>query len=246
MKPITPHEITNYVEENIQYFHQRRLESLQNLKLMDVIKRKNPYLFKAKAINTAQDFVKHILDARLSSQEETIFGGFLEGLAVFICAHVYGGQKSSAEGIDLEFERENIRYIVSIKSGPNWGNSSQISKLKDNFRKAKRILRTNNSTVNVVAINGCCYGKNKEPDKGDYLKYCGQKFWEFISGNPNLYTEIIEPLGHQARIRNEQFKEEYETVLNKFSYEFMTDFCNEEGKILWEKLIKFNSSNTQS
>ncbi|MCG9126503.1 cytosolic protein [Candidatus Poribacteria bacterium] len=246
MKPITLLEITKYVEENIQYFHQRRLESLQNLKLMDVIKRKNPYLFKAKAINTAQDFVKHILDARLSSQEETIFGGFLEGLAVFICSHVYSGQKSSAEGIDLEFERENIRYIVSIKSGPNWGNSSQISKLKDNFSKAKRILRTNKSSVNVVAINGCCYGKNQEPDKGDNLKYCGQMFWEFISGNPNLYTEIIEPLGHQARTRNEQFKEEYETVLNRFSYEFMTDFCNKDGKILWEELIKFNSSNTQS
>ena len=50
MKPITQQEITDYVEANIQKFHQRRLENLQKLKLMAVIKRKNPYLFKAKNI----------------------------------------------------------------------------------------------------------------------------------------------------------------------------------------------------
>ncbi|MCE2416125.1 cytosolic protein, partial [Candidatus Poribacteria bacterium] len=90
MKPITQQEITDYVETNIQDFHQRRLDNLQKLKMLDVVKQKNPYLFKAKNINTAQDFVKTILDARLSSQEETIFGGFLEGLAIFICSKVYG------------------------------------------------------------------------------------------------------------------------------------------------------------
>ena len=98
MKPITQREITNYVEANIQSFHQRRLENLLKLKLMNVIKRKNPYLFKAKNINSASELVKTILDAFLSSQEEGIFGGFLEELAIFICAHVYGGRKSSAEG----------------------------------------------------------------------------------------------------------------------------------------------------
>ena len=115
MKPITQQEITDYVAANIQNFHQRRLDNLQKLRLMDVIKRKNPYLFKAKNINTAQDFVKTILDAFLSSQEEGIFGGFLEELAIFICSEVYGGQKSSAEGIDLEFEKDSIRYIVDLR-----------------------------------------------------------------------------------------------------------------------------------
>ena len=95
MKPITQQEITNYVAANIQVFHQKRLDSLQKLKLMNVVRQKNPYLFKAKNINTAQDFVKGILDARLSSQEETIFGGFLEEFAIFICTQVYGGRKSS-------------------------------------------------------------------------------------------------------------------------------------------------------
>ena len=246
MKPITQQEITDYVETNIQSFHQRRLNNLQGLKMLNVVKQKNPYLFKAKNIVTAQDFVKTILDARLSSQEETIFGGFLEGLAIFICSQVYGGQKSSAEGIDLEFERDNIRYIVSIKSGPNWGNSSQVKKLRDNFRQAKRILGTNRSSTNVVAVNGCCYGKDGTPDKGDYLKLCGQKFWEFISGDNNLYTDIIEPLGHQAKERNEEFMQEYAKVINKFTAEFIGKFCDADGNMLWEEIVKFNSADTSS
>ena len=166
---------------------------------------------------------------------------FLEGLAIFICGKVYNGRKSAAEGIDLEFEKEGINYIVSIKSGPNWGNSSQIQKMKDNFNKAKRILKANMTKKNVVAVNGCCYGRNNKPDKGEYLKYCGQEFWEFISGNYQLYTKIIEPLGHNAKKRNEKFINSYSQIINKFTSEFVLDFCD-DGKINWEKLVEFNSS----
>ena len=246
MKSITQQEITDYVAANIQVFHQKRLDSLQQLKLLNIVRRKNPYLFKAKDINTAQDFVTFILDAHLSSQEETIFGGFLEELAIFICSQVYGGQKSAAEGIDLEFEKDSIRYIVSIKSGPNWGNSSQVTKLRDNFKKAKRILGTNRSLTNVVAINGCCYGKDRKPDKGDYLKLCGQKFWEFISGDDNLYTDIIKPLGYRAKEKNERFMQEYAKVVNKFTAEFIGKYCDAEGNMLWEEIVKFNSADTTS
>ncbi|OIN95802.1 MAG: cytosolic protein [Deltaproteobacteria bacterium CG1_02_45_11] len=242
MQAITQEKIVIYVEENIPNFHRNRLEKLEKLKLNEVLKRKNPYLFKVKHITTAGDFIKTILEAYLSSQEESLFGGFLEGLAVYICTYVYGGNKSSAEGIDLEFEKDNAKYIVSIKSGPNWGNSSQINKMKDNFRKAKRVLKTNILTSqNVIAVNGCCYGKDNSPDKGEYLKLCGQRFWSFISGNEDLYTDIIEPLGHKAKNKNEQFHEAYAKVVNKFTLEFIENFCDPSGAIHWEKVLKYNS-----
>ncbi len=198
-------------------------------------------MFRAKNQNTSQDLVKTILDAHLSSQEEGIFGGFLEELAVFICGEVYGGRKSSSEGIDLEFKKNEMNYIVSIKSGPNWGNSRQIARMKDDFRRAKRVLGTNVSNQKVIAVNGCCYGKDDKPDKGDYLKLCGQRFWEFVSGDDNLYVDIIEPLGYKAKQKNETFFKEYAKVINKFTYEFATDYCGQDGAILWEKLVKFNS-----
>ena len=242
MQAITQDKIMAYVEENIPNFHLNRIEKLKKLKLKEVLKRKNPYLFKVKNIATAGDFIKTILEAYLSSQEESLFGSFLEGLAVYICNYVYGGNKSSAEGIDLEFEKNNVKYIVSVKSGPNWGNSGQINRMKDNFRKAKRILRTNiSSSKNVMAVNGCCYGKDNSPDKEEYQKLCGQRFWEFISGNDNLYIDIIEPLGHKAKEKNEQFYEEYVKVVNKFSLEFIETFCDSTGAINWERVLQYNS-----
>jgi hypothetical protein len=240
MNPVGIDEVVRYVEENIGGFHAKRLQNLEQLKLDKILKRKNPYLFKAKNILTAQDLVKVLLDAHLSSQEETIFGEFLEGLARFICGKVYSGKKSSAEGIDLEFSNDSIHYLVSIKSGPNWGNSRQIKKMKDDFLKTIRILKTNNPRIHVIAVNGCCYGKDNKPEKGNYQKLCGQRFWEFISGDEKLYTGIIEPLGHKAKQRNDIFHESYAQIINKFTHEFMNDFCV-DGKINWDKLVRFNS-----
>ena len=242
MGKITEDQIRNYIEQNLPSFHQRRLESLAELKLKEVLKRKNPYLFRAKNITTAGDLVKGILDAYLSSQEETIFGGFLEGLAIFICGKVYGGRKSAAEGIDLEFGKDEALYIVTIKSGPNWGNSSQINRMLDNFKKAKRILSTNTTGQKVVAVNGCCYGREAKHDKGDYLKLCGQCFWSFISGMENLYTDIIKPLGHTAKERNDEFEDEYGRCINLFTKQFIDEFCLPDGTIPWEKIVKLTSS----
>jgi hypothetical protein len=234
-------DLKNYVEQNIGSFHKSRLDSLRNLKLESILKRKNPYLYKAKNILISGDLVKILLDAHLSSQEEGIFGNFLEGLAIFINNKVYGGQKSSAEGIDLEFEKDKKRYIVTIKSGPNWGNSRQIAGMKTDFIKAKKILRTSQSKLEIIAVNGCCYGKENNPDKGDYYKYCGQQFWEFISGSSDLYTDLIEPLGHKAQIKNQEFEKEHAKILNKFTDEFCGKFCP-DGEIDWKTLVKFNSS----
>lgn len=241
MRQINLNDVVNFVEKNIGEFHERRADSLQSLKLTQVLKRKNPYLFKAKNINDAHDLVKLILDAHLSSQEETVFGEFLEKLAIFVCGKVFGGRKSSAEGIDLEFIREGVIYIVAVKSGPNWGNSSQIKRMVDNFKQAKRILRTSNNKANIQAVNGCCYGQENRPDKVDYLKLCGQEFWEFISGNENLFVDIVEPLGYRAKERNEEFFAEYSRILNLFTQEFMDGFCV-SGRIDWDKFVRFNSA----
>lgn len=234
-------DVTLYVEEHIGTFHKKRIERLNSLKLKTVLKKKNPYLFKAKHLLTANEIVQGIADAYISSGEETIFGDWLEGLAIFINKKVFGGWKSGIANIDLEFDKDNIRYIVNIKSGPNWGNSSQISKMKADFKTAQRTLRTSDSNIIVVSINGCCYGIDNHPDKGDYYKYCGQKFWEFISGNKDLYTEIIEPLGHKSKERNDEFIESYSNMINKFTRDFIKDFCKPNGEIDWIKLVEFNS-----
>lgn len=242
MKQLNLSDVRQYVEKNIGTFHQKRISGLNGLKLSKVLGKKNPYLFKAKYILTAQDIIKSLTDAFISSQEETIFGDWLEGLAIFINEKVYSGRKSGITGIDLEFDKANIRYIITIKSGPNWGNSSQIGKMIADFKTAKKTLRTSSSLLNIRAVNGCCYGRDNKPDKGDYFKYCGQRFWEFVSGDTELFTKIIEPLGHHAKERNDDFIISYSQMINKFTKEFADTFCMKNGSIDWDKLVRFNSA----
>ena len=242
MQNLNISEATDYVEENIGKFHQQRIRGIEKLQLIKVLKSKNPYLFKAKNVLTADEIIKGLVDAHISSNEETIFGDWLEEFAIFINEKVYGGQKSGISGIDLEFNNDNTRYIVAIKSGPNWGNSSQIKKMKTDFKTAKKTLRTSNSRLHVIAVNGCCYGKNNAPDKGDYFKYCGQQFWEFISGDSELYTKIIMSLGYKAKEKNDAFSESYAKMVNTFTYEFTSDFCKPNGEIDWDTLVRLNSA----
>jgi hypothetical protein len=245
MNTIDQKNVIQYVSENIGLFHKQRIDCLAELKLHKVLKRKNPYLYRVKSLDSAYDVVKGITDAHIASNEETIFGDWLEGLAIFVNGKSYNGRKSGIDGIDLEFDNDSSRFIVNIKSGPNWGNKSQITKMKRDFITAKKTLRTSNSKMNIVAVNGCCYGKDKKPDKGEYFKYCGQTFWEFISGDSDLYCTIIEPLGNEAKIRNEEFQILYNQQINHFVAEFVNNFCNPKGAIDWEKLVKYNSGKDQ-
>ena len=242
MKKLNLNDVRRYVEENIDDFHSRRIARLDQLKLHEVLQRKNPYLFKAKYFLEADVIIESLLHAHISSSEETLFGEWLEGLAVFINTKVYDGRKSGIDGIDLEIDKDGIRYIVSIKSGPNWGNSQAIARMLDIFTKAKRTLKTSNSKLHIEAVNGCCYGNDDTPyKKQDYYKYCGQRFWTFISGEETLYTDIIEPLGHTAMERNREYQESYAKIKNRFVADFTRDFCFEDGSIHWEKLVQFNS-----
>ena len=235
-------QITQYVMENIPAFHESRINKLKSLRLDTLLKKKNPYLFKAKYLLTAEEIVRSLSDAFLSSAEETIFGDWLEGLAIFVCSKVYNGRKSTTTGVDMEFDKGGIRYIVSVKSGPNWGNSSQVKKMREDFNSAKKVLRTSRSQLQIIAVNGCCYGKESNPDKGDYFKYCGQQFWEFISDEPTLYSDILEPIATDAKKKNEDFKIEYTKMINKLTGEFIKKYCDSNGSINWNKIMILNSS----
>lgn len=250
MKKINYKKINTFVALNvIKPFYDTRFDRLKSAKLSNISKRKNPYLFKAKNIETAGELAKSILDAFLSSQEETIFGDLMEDLAVYVCSDIFGGEKAETgkfRSIDLIFEREKKTFIVCIKSGPNWGNSDQINIMKRNFKKAKKILRAELDENNIVSVNGCIYGKdnnphkvNKDPDLS-YYKICGQMFWEMISGDSYLYKKIIQPLDKEAKKKDETFKKLYVSKINEMTKDVIELFYT-KNNLDWNKIVDFVS-----
>jgi hypothetical protein len=215
---------------------------LEELKLSGLLK-KNPYLFKAKNVETAGEMVSGLLEAFLSSSEEKLFGDFLEDLAVFIASKTCNGHKSTAPGVDLEFFNKSIHYVVSIKSGTNWGNSGQQDKLEENLKNAVTRVKQSKQGINVQSVLGICYGKTKTSYLRGYLKVVGQNFWYLISENKNLYTDIIEPIGYRAKNHNADFTKEKSRVINRFTKSFIDEYCDDKGDIDWVKIVKFNSGN---
>lgn len=242
MNPLNLNAVSEYVNENIVSFHQQKVKSLEELRL-DKLLTKNPYLFRAKNITTASELITNLLEAFLSSSEEKLFGDFLEGLAVFIAQMTCNGHKSTAPGVDLEFFNNGVHYIVSIKSGSSWGNSSQQNRLEQDLKNVVVRVKQLRRGANVQPVLGICYGKTRTSYVRGYLKVVGQNFWYLISKDKNLYTDIIGPIGHRAREHNENFVRERGGVVNLFTKQFIDRFCDASGTIDWVKLVAFNSGN---
>lgn len=250
MKKLNYKKLNTFIASDvIKPFYEIRLNRLESAKLSAILKRKNPYLFKAKNVETAGDLAKSILDAFLSSQEETIFGDLMENLAIRVCHEVFGGKKAEEgkyRSVDLIFNRNKKTYIVGIKSGPNWGNSDQVNTMKKNLKVAKKLLRAGLGKNNIISVNGCIYGRDNSPHKVNkdpslsYHKICGQSFWELISGDDQLYKKIIQPLDKEAKKRDDIFKELYIKKINEMTKD-VVDLFYIKDNLDWDKIIDYVS-----
>jgi hypothetical protein len=238
-------KIERFVQENITAFHAARIANIDRLRLADLLRNKNPYLFRARNLNSPTEFIKAILDARLSSSEEASFGKFLEDLAIFVAQETGGGQKSSTEGLDIDLTRGNIRYLIAVKSGKNWGNSTQHAKLKQYFASAVKVLKQSRWVGELQPTLGICYGKFATLNNGTYLHIGGQSFWHLLSGDAGLYTAIIEPLGHEALLHNKNFEGRQQAAYARFTQELTEKYSTLSGEIDWNKLVEMVSKNLQ-
>lgn len=233
--------VQNFINTKISEQKRIYINTLKDLTLPQLLN-KNLYFILTKNIGLASKLIERLLEVYLSPLEEKLFDDLLEELAIHIAEQTVNGRKSSTKGIDLEFDRGGINYIVSIKSGPNWGNSSQYASLRRDFQTATKVLKQSKQVSNVQPVLGICYGKTKTTDNGQYQKITGQNFWFFLSNQENLYTEIIKPIGYEAKRHNQLYEQEKAKVYNQFTLTFLNEFCP-DGQIDWDKLVKFNSGN---
>lgn len=95
----------------LETFYGTLIEKIDGLNIQKVMKRKNPYLYRAKAMQSATEIVDSVLTAFVSSSEETIFGNcFFESIAIAAS----GGNKALAEGIDIMIQNNETNTIAAI------------------------------------------------------------------------------------------------------------------------------------
>lgn len=243
MNSLNFQEVNLYINGNMDRLYQNKMKTLTGLTI-DQLMNKNPYLYPINNITRVSKFIENAMDAFLSDLDETYFDNFFKDLAIFVTSKTTNGHKSTAPGMDLEFENNGIYHVVSIKSGPNWGNSSQHHRLATDFAYAERRLRQSNHVQMVQKVLGICYGKAKTASTNDgYIKIVGQNFWTLISENKNLYIEIVEPLGYRAKEHNDAFQIECSRIANLLTAQFLRSYCTPSGDIDWAKVIEENSGN---
>ena len=225
----------------LEEFYANLIKKIDGIDINKIMRRKNPYLYRAKAMQNASEIVESVLSAFVSSSEETIFGNcFFEPLAIAAS----GGQKALAEGVDImaQDNDENVIYAVAVKSGPSVFNADSKKRQEQNFNAASKLAKQ--AKARFEPIIGYSYGKKKTTGKGApkiYQELAGKEFWEKLTGDEDFYIHIIGYMGTLPEQYVEEYKASYNKAANRLVREFSINFCNEDGSINWEKLVEFNS-----
>ena len=219
------------VAQALTEFYTNLTAKLDGVDVDKVLKRKNPYLYRAKGISDAHTIVEGILSAYVSSSEETIFGNvFFEPLAIALS----GGQKAVTEGVDITVDKDNTIYSIAVKSGTSVFNADSRKRQEQNFLSAQKAF---------VPVVGYGYGRKKIKPGSEkfYMEIAGQDFWEWLTGDAGFYIKIVELMGTRPDEYAQEFKTAYDRALNRMTRDFTIRFCNEDGSVKWDELLKFNS-----
>lgn len=232
-------ELQQLITDRLNDFYERRLHKINTLKLKQVLRRKNPYLFKAIGTQSATEIVEGLLSAYLSSSDEGLFGdAFFEPVA----KAVSGGVVSPSEGVDIAIETDTVYKAIAVKSGPNPYNSSQRKRQDDEFKSLRsRLLKLKKQFDPIL---GHAYGKSRaDTSKVIYRDLAGQEFWEELTGDVDFYLKLIRYMQSEVITRRrEEYRVAWEQAVNRYVGEFIPLFCNANGSINWEALVEFNSS----
>ena len=234
-------EVIKATATALETFYANLIDKIDGLNIKKVMKRKNPYLYRAKAMQSASEIVESVLTAFVSSSEETIFGNcFFEPIAIAAS----GGNKALAEGIDVMIQDDatNTIYAIAVKSGPSVFNADSRKRQEQNFMAASKLAQQ--VKARYEAYIGYCYGKKKDSGRGKpkmYQELAGKRFWAELTGDEEFYIKIIGYMGTMPEKYVADYKESYNKAANRLVREFSNSFCKEDGSIDWEKLVEFNS-----
>src|SRR6266496_419323 len=193
MATMDAEELETLIRKCLSSYYQRRIQALDSLDLTTVLRRKNPYLFRANGMSNAPEMIRELLAAHVSSSDESIFGDeFFEPICNAVSQEVI--QVAGARGTDFVVETADSYEVISLKSGPNAFNSSQVEKQNEHFEEIQRSVRATIRGLRkqFIPIMGCAYGRvNSEPTRSrKYYKLAGQAFWERVTGDPGFYLKL--------------------------------------------------------
>lgn len=113
MPAIDPEALAKIITDALESFYKKRLQALNGLKLKKVLRRKNPYLYKAMGYEQATKIVEDLLKAYITSSDETIFGTeFFERVGLEVATKMGIGHKALSDSVDVEIHVRAMKRMA--------------------------------------------------------------------------------------------------------------------------------------
>ena len=233
------------VDELLAVLYERRFAQLKTLTLAKLLG-KNPYLYRAIGIQRPDQYLDHLLSARISSSDETIFGNeFFEPLALWAASVSSGpGRRVSVgagAGQDISIETDTEYFAISVKSGPNIFNSQSDKGQRVEFDQIEARLKKLKKAFHKVV--GFGYGRAPVSKTAKTIqKQAGQGFWELLTNEADFYVRISDAIAKPAALHKSAFDEALQRKHSELLRQFMLDYVDIDGTVRWRDVVEFGSS----
>ena len=220
--------INAFVDDFVEPF-KKRLAELTFLKL---IRRKNPYLYRASGISSVEELVERALSDFVSSSTETFFGVALEHFITSLPGLI----KSSAPGVDVEKRSGQLVELFAIKSGPAGYNSSSFKTQREDLARSKTILEQQADLV-VRAFVGCSYGRQRDGRlSSGYIVLSSKNLWAKLSDDVDFYMKVLDAYGCVSKF----YEGDVEATHDRLLAEAKERFSKGSG-VDWAKVLQAGS-----
>lgn len=103
-------------------------------------------------------------------------------------------------------------------------------------------IANKNSQINTRRLRGTSvHEKLVKNSKAPFRELAGQAFWQEITGDADFYLKIIRLMKDKPHKHTTIYHTAWDAAVNRFTKEFIDEFCHKDGSIDWEELTKFNS-----
>jgi hypothetical protein len=220
------------------------LESLKGLKR---IKRKeisfpkllskcNPYELVVNC-QTVESLVDFIMGSHKQTSSQTIWGNYLESIAVKVCEKNLNGIKSKEECTDIEWFCDGVKHFRGWKSSPKWCNADQ--KRAVNLKETELKNTEDFGSYKVLTS----YGKTtKRITTNSFVQLSGQEAWEEISNDNELYNKIMVGIELNRNIIVQFIESIYISDRERIIPWMEDNFLNDNNTINFIKINKYVSS----
>jgi len=236
------------IAQQKKLFYETHLARMKNLKLDNLLCRKNIFLLATLNPPPEQVITDAVKSFSVASME-TVFGNCLHCVLREILKAVYPlAIVASGESVDLDVVTKKARLIIELKSGANTHNRTSYAASGTHLEAARartRLMREVSETpVVTIPIHATCYGKKRLNVYRDKWDAQGQTLWFIASGgDANFYIKLVRMFTRQTQTFRRKLENTMSSIIEKLTEEFKLRFCDQGVRIRWEELAKLSCEN---